>query len=240
MKRLHTSMIPIAILLLGGAAAAQPSDPGQQDSEMSAVYERSREKFEEDAERDRQLSAAPNGEGRLAMKAYGQCIARKAPTEAARILTMNFTTAAYRTGLKMLSEEGRRSCAAASVGKGTMRSPGILFAGEVAEALIRSGPAPTCNALAKAAMAPATPYFSHIDRIAICVVRSAPDQVSALFDAERDSAGETKALDDLTYAVAWCAKAMETKKPLEINPAGLRAMLATAAFRSIISSKGSF
>ena len=235
---MRIQIISVAAFLMAGAATAQPSDLGQRENEIPAVDDSSREKLEYNSERDREAAAARDKEGRLAMKAYGQCVARLAPKEAGRVLSMNFTTAAYRTGLKMLSDEGRRSCASASVGKGTMRSPGILFAGELAEALIRSDATPARNALAKAAMAPATPHFSHTDRIAICAVRSAPDQVAALFDTERDSAAETKALNDLSYPVAWCAKAADTKKQLEINPAGLRAMLATAAFRSIMSSKG--
>ena len=85
----------------------------------------------------------------------------------------------------------------------------------------------------QAATVPATPSFSFTDRVAICVVRSVPGDVATLFATELNSSEESAALQSLATPMGLCAQAAQAKKPLSINPAGLRAMLATAAFRSV-------
>ena len=64
-------------------------------------------------------------------------------------------------------------------------------------------------------------------------MRSVPSDVAALFATARDSAEETAAINSLATPMGLCAKAAQARKPLSVSPAGLRAMLATAAFRSI-------
>ena len=75
--------------------------------------------------------------------------------------------------------------------------------------------------------------------LASILMRSSPNDVAALFATERDGAVETVALKKVSATMGLCARAAEAKKPLSINPAGLRAMLATAAFRSVEASKDS-
>ena len=114
-----------------------------------------------------------------------------------------------------------------------LRSANLLFAGEVAEALLEKSGAPVASQLAKAAAGTAPSGFSLTDKMAICVVRSVPDQVAAVFATERDSAEETATISALAAPAQMCGKAVGATKPVAISPAGLRAMLATAAFRSI-------
>jgi hypothetical protein len=176
---------------------------------------------------DRQpdLDARNSTEARNAIRGYGACVANTSPEKSADALSMDFTSTRYRNAMKVLSANnngcfGRR---------GRMRSGNLLFAGAVAERLLARDPASLNVRLARAA-AYETPSFSYTDRIAVCTVRSAPDEVAALFATPVASAEETKAARSLTMVIARCNQG---GRPLSTNLAGLRAMIATAAFRSI-------
>ena len=92
--------------------------------------------------------------------------------------------------------------------------------------------------LGRAAAGNAAPTYSFTDRVAMCMVRSAPDQVAALFATAPASAEETAAIAALGTPAQLCARAAQATRPLSISPVGLRAMLATAAYRSIALSEG--
>ena len=150
---------------------------------------------------------------------------------AARTLSMNFTSTAYRNGISQLS----RNNEGCLQGARRMRGAGLLFAGAMAEGLLDQGEAPLNVRLARAATAAATPAYSPSDRVAICVVRSVPDQVATLFDTAPASDGEEAAIEQLLPAFELCAR---NGPRISSNEAGLRAMLATAAFRSVGSPRG--
>ncbi|MCT2558714.1 hypothetical protein N0B51_06950 [Tsuneonella sp. YG55] len=177
-------------------------------------------------------AAATRG-SRVALEEWAGCVARDNAGEAARVLTMDFRTPAYERALRTLSTESR-DCIRF---QGTLRAGGLLFAGEMAEALLEQPGEAVVTRLARAAAGPAAEAYSFTDRVAICTVRSAPNEIAALFSTGRDSAEETAALDQVSAVMGLCAKAAEATKPLSINPAGLRAMLATAAFRSVVAAK---
>jgi hypothetical protein len=218
--------ILVAGLLLAAPAVAQV-EPAQAP-DIPAANDASTEKMLKDAERDRGF-ARTDKVSRLALEGWASCVARKNAGEATRVLTMDFTTPKYDRAIKMLSEEDR-SC----IGfRGTLRAGGLLFAGEMAEALLESDATPIGTALVRAASTPATTGFSFTDKVAICVVRSVPSDVAALFATERDSAAETALINELATPMGMCANAAKARKPLSVSPAGLRAMLATAAFRAI-------
>ena len=224
MNRL-AALATAAFLLTGTAAKAQSE--GQEIDNMPARDDASTEKMLKDAERDRGF-AMSDRVSRTALESWAGCVARKNPAESRRVLTMDFTTPTYGRALRMLSEEDK-----ACIGfRGTLRSAGLLFAGELAETLLEQDTSLAAN-LARAAAAPAVPSFSFTDKVAICVVRSVPGDVAALFATARDSAEESAALQALAVPMGLCARAAQATKPLSINPAGLRAMLATAAFRSV-------
>ena len=111
-----------------------------------------------------------------------------------------------------------------------MRSSELILAGAIAERLIEREGGPVNVRLARAALRPATPTFSLSDRAANCVVRSVPDDVARLFDSEVAGDSEAAAADALRPVLAAC---LGTGQPVEATAAGLRAILATAAFREL-------
>jgi hypothetical protein len=227
MKR-FAILLSVCVLAGGSAAAAQTANEQQIDN-MPARDDASVEKMLSDAERDRAAAQGNDDVSRRALAEWAGCLARKNGAEAGRVLAMDFTSPTYNRAFKMLTDEDKQC----REFRGTLRTQRLLLAGELAEALIERREQPVANTLAKAAGAPATPAFSFTDRVAICVVRSVPGDVAKLFATERNSAEETAAAQALAVPMGLCAQAAQARKPLSINPAGLRAMLATAAFRSV-------
>ena len=202
-------------LLLAASAAQSPSPPNQANhaffnADLPPLTEQERD----------------------TIQAFGQCVAQRSAERAAETLAEDFTTRSYQSKLRLLSRNNE-TCFRA---RGRMRSANVLFAGAMAEALIERGGEPLNARLARAAQAPAVPAFSPSDRMAICVVRSGPDQVAQLFQAEPASDGEAAAAEALAPAVELCGRGGPR---LQVSVAGLRAMLATAAFRSISASTSS-
>ena len=195
--------------------------PAQDDTKLDKMLER--------AERDRAVAKPNDHDARVALEKWAGCIARRSNGEATRILKMDYTQPVYTRAQKDLAKDSG-TCIRDYT---SLRGDGLLFAGEMAEALLESDATPVGTALVRAASAPATTAFSFTDRVAICVVRSVPSDVAALFATARDSAEETAAINALATAMGMCATAAKARKPLSVSPAGLRAMLATAAFRSI-------
>ncbi len=167
---------------------------------------------------------ASTGDARQAIQGYGSCVASRSPDKAAQVLALDFKTRAYRSGLFRLSS-ANEDCFRR---RGRMRSSNLLFAGAIAEALLESVAEPLNVRLARAALEPATPAHSATDQVAICVVRSLPDDVTRLFSTEVASTAEEQAAQSLQLALNQCG---QSGRRVESNTAGLRAMLATAAFR---------
>ena len=165
-------------------------------------------------------------EARRAAQDFGRCIADRSPELAAEMLTIDFTTRAYRSRLDRLL----RSNATCLRPRGRMRTSRLLVAGAIAETLVERDGDPVNVRLARAATRAAIPARSPSDRVAICTVRSAPDEVGALFATEVASEAETAAARALEPVATLCSASGPV---LETTPAGLRAMLATAAFRSV-------
>lgn len=221
-----------AALVAASPVAAQVSQPGERD-DTPAAKDTSLDQGLADFERKRVEARGNDRVSRTALERWAECIAHKNTGEATRILSMDFKAPAYDRALRMLAQEDR-SC----IGfRGSLRSAGLLFAGEMAEALLEADAKPLVNRLARAASGEPTKAFSFTDGVAICVVRSVPNDVASLFATARDSAEETASLSALATPMALCAKAAQARKQLSVNPAGLRAMLATASFRSIASAK---
>lgn len=217
----------LALAAMIASPLAAQVDPGA--SEHPAQDDTKLDKTLERAERDRMGSQPNDHQARVALEKWAGCIARRSRGEATRILLMDFTAPVYTRAQKDLAKDSG-TCIRDFT---SLRGDGLLFAGEMAEALLESDGTPIGNALAQVASGPATRSFSFTDRVAICVVRSVPSEVAALFATARDSGEETAAIDALATPMGMCATAAKARKPLSVSPAGLRAMLATAAFRSI-------
>ena len=166
---------------------------------------------------------------RQAMEGFGICVADRSPEKAAQTLQLDFRTKTYQSALRNLARANedcfrRRNDA--------MRSNNLSFAGSIAERLIERDPAPVNARIVRAStisIEPRTPS----DAIAICAVRSAPDDVARLFATDVASEAEAQAVNSLQLATKLCSKG---QGELETTVEGLRAMLATAAFRAIHST----
>ena len=169
--------------------------------------------------------AQSSAAARVAMHRFGACVADRSPAKAAQTLATDFRTTPYRLALRALANNNR-DC----FRSGRMRSAGLAFAGAIAERLLLRDPAPLNARLVRAAARPGPPPLGSADSIAICVVRSTPDDVARLFATDVASAAEAASVASLQVAVNLCSQG---KPRLETNVEGLRAMLATASFRTL-------
>jgi hypothetical protein len=162
---------------------------------------------------------------RAQMERFASCVADRSPEKAARTIAMDFRSTTYRSALKNLADANRDCYGYRS----TMRSGGLSFAGALAERLLERD-ATALNARIVRAVSTQTAARSPSDAIALCVVRSAPDDVARLFATEVASDAERDAVKALQVASDACAR---NQARLETTPEGLRSMLATAAFRTV-------
>ncbi|MGK6355112.1 hypothetical protein ACMGDH_07775 [Sphingomonas sp. DT-207] len=171
-------------------------------------------------------------EARETLERYAACVVDGSADKVSETLTKDFRSSEYRNAMdairsanahcsRVLRKTGSRGA--------TMRSSSLLVAGAMAELLLEREGSPLKTRLAKAAGGVQTTAFSPSDAMAICVVRSVPDDVSALFVTTLGSEEEAAAVGRLDPAV----KACSAGRQYEVNPEGMRAMLATAAFRSV-------
>lgn len=235
-----------AVILPAASLAAKAANEAPADN-VSTPGNAAPGKMREDVERDRRSLERDSRESRVALEQWAGCVARNNAGEAARVLAMDFTKPTYGRALRMLSEEDKMCMSF----RGTLRSAGLLFAGEMAETLLEDGGAPLGPRLARAATRDAVTTYTFTDSLAMCLVRSVPDQVAAVFATGRGSEEEKAAIGALGVPAQMCAKAVRTAgqagpagpkaneapRPVSISPAALRAMLATASFRSIAALK---
>lgn len=177
-----------------------------------------------------QSSAAPalpsesEREARVGLQRAGTCLARRQPLRVSTTLRLDYRDAEYRRTLQELPR-AFEDC----FPRGRTSASNLLLAGALAEALIEEGEGPLNARLAAAAQSPAVPR-SATDQIAMCVTRSAPDDVANLFATEVSTPEEVAARQNLQLAVSLCTRG---GPELRANIEGFRAMLATAAFRLI-------
>jgi hypothetical protein len=174
-------------------------------------------------------SAPPTPEALIAAHDFGTCVADRSAVVARGVLQRDFTTRAYDRELRRLTTDNRECFSR----RGSMRSGSLPIAGAIAERLIERESEPVNVLLARAALRPATPGYSPTDRAAICVVRSVPDEVARLLATNPTGNEEAMVAESLKPILAAC---MGSRQPVEATPAGLRAILATAAFREINSN----
>jgi hypothetical protein len=180
------------------------------------------------AAQDRKPLEESSANARAQMERFASCVADRSPEKAARTISMDFRSTTYRSALKNLSDANRDCYGYRS----TMRSGGLSFAGALAERLLERE-ASALNARIIRAGSAQTAARSPSDAIALCVVRSAPDDVARLFATEVASDAERAAAKALQVASDACAR---NQARLETTPEGLRSMLATAAFRTVTTS----
>jgi len=219
-----------ACMVASPAGAKQESPNTWNGEEPPTSFRDAREQIDRDLMLGEKEDSAPDA--RAAIQAFGKCVAERNAGETTRLLTMDFRSGKYRTGMKLLGKEDEQTCVDKSFRRGTMRSNTVLFAGALAEAMLKADSAPLNARLARNAATDA-PSYSETDTIAQCLVRSLPDQAAALFASEVASPAETAAADPLLQAVPVCARAARISARVELSVPALRAIMATAGFRLI-------
>ena len=171
-------------------------------------------------------ASASTPEARAAAQAFGECLADRSPELAAETLRRDFRSTSYDNSLRQLARFNE-GCFRT---RGTMRSGGLLIAGAMAERLLERGSAPVNVQLARAALDAAPQPRTPAEAVAICLVRSVPDDVGRLLATDVASEAETAALRAIDPVARLCNR---SGHELQISDAGMRSILATAAYRSV-------
>lgn len=175
------------------------------------------------------IDRTPTPEARQTMMRFAECVLDKSPEKAREVLVRDFRTTEYRNGLKNLARNNE-GCARQVGLRGSMRSGNLPMAAALAEASLERGDTTPLNArLARAATGSKAIPFSPHDEIALCVARSTPDDVAALFATEPGSDAETQATAKVEQVAKLCARGAK----LEMGAFGLRSVIATASYRLI-------
>jgi len=219
-------MITLAFALL---AAAQAPEQAPRMDDRPAPWPENDRGFGPNV--DRVKESEPDA--RRAMARYAGCVADKSNDKVTELLGGDFTTTAYRSGLKNLVNANGGCAKQVGVRSEVMRSASLPFAGSLAEAMLRSDPAPLNVRLARAAAGKEAPTFAPSDKVAMCVARSSPDEVAKLFATDPGSAEENRVAEQLMPVVKLCSG--PTK--LETNVVGLRSIVATASFRLLAAQE---
>ncbi|WP_432770641.1 MAG: hypothetical protein HEQ22_07880 [Sphingopyxis sp.] len=206
------------------AAAQAPEQPVRMDTTPAPWPDPEREK-------DGAIYKA-GPEARQTMARYAACIADGSPDKVADVLTRDFRTTEYRNGLRNLSR-ANEGCARRTGLRDTLRMNNLPFAAALAEVMIERDTAPLNARLAKAASGKEAPTFAPSDKVAMCVARSTPDDVAALFASEPGSDGEEQAAAKLLPVADMCGQGVK----VEASVTGLRSILATASFRLLAAQE---
>ena len=110
---------------------------------------------------------------RQEMERFGTCVADRSPEKAAQTLAMDFRTPTYQSAMRNLTR-ANEDCFRRY--RDAMRANNLSFAGAMAERLIERDATPINVRIARTAHVPVPPRTPS-DAIAICIVRSAPDEV---------------------------------------------------------------
>ncbi len=169
---------------------------------------------------------------RLTMASYAACVADSSRDRVADVLARDFRTTEYRNGLRNLSR-ANEGCARKVGLRGSLRMANLPFAAALAEEMLRRDPAPLKARLAKAAAGVEAPTFAPSDAVAMCIARSAPDEVATLFSSAPGSAEEKAALAPVETVAGMCSP----NAKLEITAIGLRSIVATASYRLLAAQE---
>lgn len=180
---------------------------------------------------DRYRRAAPlAGENRASdrqgMHALARCIAARQQQQALIVLGMDFRSEGYARALANLVDD--KPCLR-ETGTRSARASGLLFAGPLAESLLRmSGGGSLASRVAPVQGRPPIAGRSPTEVMALCTVITAPAGVETLLAATPGSPQEASALAALQPTARGCTP---PGRAMQVSTVALRAMLATAALR---------
>lgn len=171
-------------------------------------------------------------EARETMRRYATCVARKSPEKAASLLQQDYRTVSYRNGLRNLSRTNE-GCARQVGLRGSMRMNNLSFAGALAELMLRQETEPLNRQVAKALSGRKPEAFGPSEQIAMCTVRSAPDDVANFLATDLGTAAEVAAGQKVTEVAKLCSKGAQ----MEATTDGMRALVAIAAYRLLAAQR---
>lgn len=158
---------------------------------------------------------------------FAGCMADRYRPGLRRLLAMDYRSRAYDHLLRTLTDEGAR-CLPFAFGK--LGSAGVLLAGAFAEQLLPA--ALNGSSLAeRVAYDPSRPPVAARDEgeyLALCAVRTMPDEIAGLFATKPASEEERRAIAAIRPRLGPCLRVGAAAR---VNAAGLRAILALAAYR---------
>jgi len=210
-------MIALAFALL---AAAQAPERAPQVDNTPAPWP------DPEREQNGAISKA-DPDARQTLARYAACVAEKSPDKVSDLLTQDFRQTSYGNGLRNLVRANELCARQVGTRGERLRGQNLPFAAALAEAMMAREAVPLKARLAKAATGKEAATFAPSDKVAMCVARSTPDEVAALFATEVGSDVETQAATKLLPVVKLCAQDVK----LETSVAGLRSIVATASFR---------
>lgn len=196
---------------------SRPLPPGMPDRELTPAHD----SFFEDM-------PASTPQARATLQNFGACVADRSPDLSAQTLAEDFRTSTYTSRLRHVTRVNE-DCFRGSRRANRLRSANLLVAGSIAERLLERDAAPVNVQLAHAAARPAPEARSLAEGVALCVVRSTPDDVAALLASDVASESEATAARALGPVISLCN---QSGQGIEMSNAALRAILATAAFRA--------
>jgi len=163
----------------------------------------------------------------------GECIAHREPKTAREVLAMDFRSNEYKQKLKAIGTASS-SCIPTN---SNLQSAGLLFAGAVAEGLLKTEVKKDelPNRLAYDPARDLIEARSPTEEMALCTAFKAPEATAALLQTDPATAKEAEAEDSLASTLRDCLK---KDAKIELNRPALRSMLALAAYRIITTPKG--
>ena len=170
------------------------------------------------------------------MHAVGECLGNRESQTARKVLTLDFRSKAYGTAIQLLADLGR-GCAADELGRGTLRSSGLLFAGSVAEGVIRKEGI-LADIAARTAYRPDLPTIEARNAgefMAFCAVRTDPGKVGALLATKPATLEEYQSLKELGPTLSRCVPANSKSS---FTRDALRALLALGTQRLAEHNRG--
>lgn len=160
---------------------------------------------------------------------FAECMSDRYRPGVRRLLALDYRSRAYEHLMDTLTDEGRR-CLPFAAGK--IESASVLLAGAFAESLLKEAlaGAPLAQRVAHDPSRPAIAARDDGEYLALCVVRTMPDEVAALLATKPASEAERLAIASIRPQLATCLRAGAAAR---LNAAGLRAVLALAAYRLV-------
>jgi hypothetical protein len=177
-------------------------------------------------------SNTPESVAIQAIHNFGGCIVARTPQGARDVLAIDYTSPEYQKRLRVYLK-GHERCIPFD---GSIGSKQILFAGSLAEALLKTDvkPATLPNRLAFDPQRELIEARSPSEAMALCAVLYAPQATAKIFETEPATPEESAAMKPLGGVLTEC---LRKDVQLTLNKPALRSLLALAAWRIVTTPR---